>query len=81
MFGIVCLASVCEFLSRRFHSDLFLFIYFGLQLLIGALMLYALFRENNLGDKSEAVSKKAAIAIFSGVGLMLALIILNVVRR
>jgi hypothetical protein len=81
MFGIFGLASISELLSRHFHSDLFLFIYLGLQLSVGALMLYALFRENNLGDKSENISNKATLAIFAGVGLMLLLVGINALRH
>ena len=81
MFGIFALASIIELLSRHFHSDLFLFVYLGLQLLVGALMLYALFRENNLGDKSENVSNKAALVTFAGIGLMVLLIAINALYR
>jgi hypothetical protein len=78
--SVVGLSLIFELLSRHFDSDLFFYIYVGLMLISGALLFYAIFRENNLDDKSETVSNKAALAIFAGVGLMVVLIIFNAVR-
>jgi len=75
--GIYVLASILRLISLRFHSGLLLFTFIVLQLSIGPLLLYALFRENNLGDKSQKVSNKTTLAIFAGVGLMFLLIAIN----
>jgi uncharacterized membrane protein len=81
IFGVFSLSSIFEMLFRRLHSVLFLCIFFGLQLLIWGLVLYALYRENNLNDKSEAVSKKSAIMIFSGITLMVVFIAIRALHN
>jgi hypothetical protein len=75
------LSAVFELLDRHFHSNVLLFMHIGLQLLIAPLLFYAFCREQNFDDKSEAVSPKAAMVIFAGVGLMLILIVAHALQR
>ena len=79
--SISFMASIFELLFRRFHSGAFLYVYIGLQLLVAPLLFYAIYREMNLNDKSETMSNKAAIFIFSGVGLMLVLVAIHALNR
>ena len=77
--GVFCLSVVFKLLAKYFHSDFFSLVHVSLKFLIVPLIVYAVFRENNLGDKSEDVSPRAAIIIFSGVGLMIVYILFHAV--
>jgi uncharacterized membrane protein YidH (DUF202 family) len=81
IFAVYLLASIFELLSRHLHSDVLFLLYIGLQLLIAPLLFYAFCRERNFEDKSEAVSNKTAITIFTGVGLMVVLIVVHALHH
>jgi len=68
-------------LARKTGHDYFMVLGIIAAFVSLGLMFYAGFREQTTNDKSERVSPRAAVLIFSGIGLMLVFIIIRALAR
>jgi hypothetical protein len=68
-------------LSSKTGRDVFIFLAIGASVASMVLMFYAGYREKTHGDKSETLSRRATVAILSGVGLWVAFVLYRALTR